>query len=208
MIRKIEFEIDENVIIMQAFVRIVKDCYKGRGVYRDPKAVRKIRKALLEPESFCKLNIDANTVYKNYEKLKMFVDIEDFDPRHDVDVDQFTQDILNVANGIIDSPDDFGNEPFVNAGKFLEMINDKLYGYYKTGHFGEGHNDDYFSNVFDEQMKIFKPCDDTNTNSNPVDVDQIDQLAEKVKDKILGDITKEIPKAFEKTMFTTIKNVK
>lgn len=205
MIRKIEFEIDENVIIMQAFVRIVKDCYKGRGVYRDPKAVRKIRKALLEPESFCKLNIDTNTVYKNYEKLKMFVDIEDFDPCHDVDVDQFTQDILNVANGIIDSPDDFGNEPFVNAGKFLEMINDKLYGYYKTGHFGEGHNDDYFSNVFDEQMKIFKPCDATNTNSNPVDVDQIDQLAEKVKDKILGDITKEIPKAFEKAMYTNIK---
>lgn len=202
MIRKIEFEIDENVIVMQAFVRIVKDCYKGRGVYRDPKAVRKIRKALITPESFCKLNIDANTVYKNYEKLKMFVDIEDFDPRHDVDVDQFTQDILNVANGIIDSPDDFGNEPFVNAGKFLEMINDKLYGYYKTGEFGKGHDDAYFLSVFDEQAKIFKSCDDTNTNSNPVDVDQIDQLAERLKDKILGGIIEELPRAFSQAIYT------
>lgn len=150
MIRKIELEIDENVIVMQAFIRIVKDCYKGRGVYRDPKAVRKIRKALLEPESFCKLNIDPNKVYEKYEKLKMSVDIEDYDPHHDIDVDQFTQDILNVAKGI-DGNDDIGDEPFINAGKFLEMINDKTLGYYKTGEFGRGHDDAYYIDVLNEE---------------------------------------------------------
>lgn len=198
-------KIDEKFVAMAAFVKIVKKCYEGKGVYRNPKAVCKIRKALLNPEHFCRLDINPEKVYEEYNKLEMDTDITDFDPCHDIDVDQLTKDILNVTNGIIDSLDDFGDTPLVNAGMFLEMINDKTLGYYKTEEFGKGHDDAYFLSVFNEQMKIFKPCDDTNTNSNPVDVDQIDQLAEKVKDKILGDITKEIPKAFEKAMYTNIK---
>lgn len=153
MIRKIELEIDENVIVMQAFVRIVKDCYKGRGVYRDPKAVRKIRKALLEPESFCKLNIDPDIVYENYEKIKMSVDIEDYDLYHDIDVNMFIEDILNAVKGI-DGNDDIGDEPFINAGKFLEMINDKLYGYYEAREFGKGHDDAYYIKILDEHTNI------------------------------------------------------
>lgn len=196
-------KIDENVIVMQAFVRIIKKCYENKGVYRDQKAVRKIRKALINPEHYCRLDIDPNKVFADYEKLKMSVDVEGYDLYREIDVDQLTRDILNVVNGIVDSPDDFGDTPFVNAGKWLEMINDKVYGYYQTDHFGEGRNDDYYVNVLDEQMKIYNPCDDTNNDS--VGVVDIEKITQEVKEEIYKEVVQGLPKAFEKAMCTNIK---
>lgn len=210
MTKKIEFEIDENVIVMQAFVWIIRKCYENKGMYRDPKAVRKIRKALINPEHYCRLDIDPNKVFADYEKLEMSVDVEGYDLYREIDVDQLTRDILNVVEGIIDSPDDFGDTPFVNAGKWLEMINDKLCGYYKTGEFGKGHDDSYYIEVLDEQMKIYKPCntDDTNSTDNSDSVENVKkELVEAVKTELLSEITQEIPKAFERTMYTNLKNV-
>lgn len=163
----------------------------------------KIRKALINPEHFCRLDIDPNKVFADYEKLEMSVDVEGYDLYRDIDVQQLTEDILNVANGIIDSPDDFGDMPFINAGKFLEMINDKIYGYYKTGEFGKGHDDAYYIGVFEEQMKIYKPCN--NTNKNNADSVDVEQITQKVKNEILSEITQELPKAFEKAMYTNVK---
>lgn len=203
MTKKIEFEIDENVIVMQAFVWIIRKCYENKGMYRDPKAVRKIRKALINPEHYCRLDIDPNKVFADYEKLEMSVDVEGYDLYREIDVDQLTRDILNVVEGIIDSPDDFGDTPFVNAGKWLEMINDKLCGYYKTAHFGEGRNDDYFLDVFNEQMKNYNTCDDTNKDN--ADLVDIEEVTKEVKEEIYKEVVQGLPKAVEKYLFANVK---
>lgn len=203
MTKKVEFEIDENVIVMQAFVQIIKKCYENKGMYRDPKAVRKIRKALINPEHYCRLDIDPNKVFADYEKLEMSVDVEGYDLYREIDVDQLTRDILNVVEGIIDSPDDFGDTPFVNAGKWLEMINDKLCGYYKTAHFGEGRNDDYFLDVFNEQMKNYNTCDDTNKDN--ADLVDIEEITKEVKEEIYKEVVQGLPKVVEKYLFANVK---
>lgn len=203
MIKKVEFEIDENVIVMQAFIQIIKKCYENKGVYRDPKAVKKIRKALINPEHYCRLDIDPNKVFADYEKLEMSVDVEGYDLYREIDVEQLIEDILNVASGIIDSPDDFGDTPFVNAGKWLEMINDKLCGYYKTAHFGEGRNDDYFLDVFNEQMKNYNTCDDTNKDN--ADLVDIEEITKEVKEEIYKEVVQGLPKAVEKYLFANVK---
>ena len=61
--------IDEKVVAMQAFVKIVRKYYEGKGVRRDPKAIEKIKKALVNPEHFCRLDIDPKRVYADYSKL-------------------------------------------------------------------------------------------------------------------------------------------
>ena len=201
-------KIDENVVAMQAFVKVVTKYYENKGVYRDLKVRRKIREALINPEHYCRLDIDPNKVFADYEKIKMSADVEGYDLYRDIDVTQLIEDILNVCNVMIDSPDDFGDMPFINAGKWLEMINDKIYGYYKTGEFGKGHDDSYYIEVLDEQMKIYKPCntDDTNSTDNSDSVENVKkELVEAVKTELLSEITQEIPKAFERTMYTNVK---
>lgn len=152
-------KIDEKFVAMAAFVRIVKKCYEGKGVFRNPKAVCKIRKALLNPEHFCRLDINPEKVYEEYNKLEMDTDITDFDPCHNIDVDQLTKDILNVTNGIIDSPDDFGDTPLVNAGRFIDMVFDKTIGLYKEGieNFAPEKDYKYFMDVLDRELEIYKP---------------------------------------------------
>ncbi len=207
MIKK--FEISENLIAMAAFTQIIRKCYEGKGVYRDPKAVCKIRKALFEPESFCKLNISPEKVYEDYNKLEMPTDITDFDPCHDIDAEQLERDILNVVNGIIDSPNDFGDIPLINAGRFLEMIFDKSVGLYKEGieNFAPEKDDKYFLDVLDRELEIYKPHNKDNTKdtdkSNPVNVNK--ELVETVKNEVLSEIMAEIPKAMEKVMFSNVK---
>lgn len=85
----------------------------------------------------------------------MSVETEGYDPHRDIDVEQLIEDTLNVTNGIIDSPDDFGDTPLINAGKFLEIINDKIYGYYKTGCFAPERDDFYFMDVLDRELEIY-----------------------------------------------------
>lgn len=199
----ITVKIDENVVAMQAFVKVVTKCYENKGVYRDLKARRKIREALINPEHYFRLDIDPNKVFADYEKIKLSDDVDGYDLYRDIDVEQLTEDILNVCNVMIDSPDDFGDMPFINAGKWLEMINDKLYGYYKTGHFGEGHDDSYFLNVLEEQMKIYSSCKSKDKNKdNAVDVEKISQ---NIKNEVLKEIMQGIPEAFEKAIYTNLK---
>lgn len=205
-------KIDEKFVAMAAFVRIVKKCYEGKGVYRNPKAVCKIRKALLNPEHFCRLYISPEKVYEDYNKLDMATDITDFDSCHDIDTEQLERDIINVVNGIIDSPDDFGDIPLINAGRFLDIVFDKTVGLYKKGfeNFAPEKDDKYFMDVLDRELEIYKPHNKDNTNgtdkSNSVNVNK--ELIETIKNEVLSEITKELPKAFEKAMLTNIKNVK
>lgn len=138
---------DETIIAMAAFTRIVKNFYDGKP-FRDQEAIKSIKKALCTPEKFCPANINPDEVYREYDQLEISVD-GDYDP-HDIDVELLENDILSAIGGI--SPNKFGRKPFVIAGRFLHMIDDKLYGYYPLGHFGEGHNNDdnYFVKVLDE----------------------------------------------------------
>lgn len=205
-------KIDEKFVAMAAFVRIVKKCYEGKGVFRNPKAVCKIRKALLNPEHFCRLDINPEKVYEEYNKLEMDTDITDFDPCHNIDVDQLTKDILNVTNGIIDSPDDFGDTPLVNAGRFIDMVFDKTVKFYKEGieNFAPEKDDKYFLGVLDRELELHKTRNENNTEGSdkPNSVTDNKELIETIKNEVLSEITEGLPKAFEKAMFTNIKNVK
>lgn len=202
-------KIDEKFVAMAAFVKIVKKYYEGKGVYRNPKAVCKIRKALLNPEHFCRLDISPEKVYKDYNKLEMNTDITDFAPCHDIDVDQLTKDILNVTNGIIEASDDFGDIPLINSGRFLDMIFDKTVGLYKEGieNFAPEKDDKYYMDVLDREMDIYKPCNKDNADGTdkPNSVTDNKELIETIKNEVLSEITQGLPKAFEKAMYTNIK---
>lgn len=142
---------DETIASMSAFTKIVKQFYDGKP-FRDTEALKSIKKALCTPEKFCPANLNSDKVYREYDQLEISVD-GDYDP-HNIDVELLENDILSVVGGI--SPNKFGRKPFVVAGRFLHMIDDKLYGYYPLGHFGEGHNNDdnYFVKVLDEHADM------------------------------------------------------
>lgn len=202
MVKK--FEIDENLIAMAAFIKIVKKYYKDMGANRSPEVIEKFKMAMVNPAHFCRLDFDADDIQRRYANLEI---VKKFDP-YAVDADVIQSDILDAYNELEDI--DKNDSPAVNAGRFLEMLDDKVLKYYKIGDFAPERDDSYFMGVLEEKLKHYKPCkaDDIDelNNVNPVgDVDQIDQLAEKVKDKILGDITKEIPQTFEKAMYTNLK---
>lgn len=54
------------------------------------------------------------------------------------------------------------------------------------------------------------PCDTDDTNGTDKDntIGYDEHIAQKVKSEVLNEIMQEIPKAFEKTMYTSLKNVK
>ena len=202
MVKK--FEIDENLIAMAAFTKIVKKYYKNMGANRSPEVIEKFKLAMVSPEHFCRLDFDADDVQRRYANLEI---VKKLDP-YVMDADVIESDILDAYNELEDI--DKNGSPAVNTGRFLEMLDDKVLKYYKIGNFAPERDDSYFMGVLEEKLKHYKPYKADNTNNannvNPVrDVDQIDQLAEKAKDKILGDIASGLPKAFEKVMYTNIK---
>lgn len=158
-------KVDEKIVVMQAFVRIVKKCYENKGVNRDPKAVKKIKKALLKPEHFCRLDINPEKVYKNYSNLDMAIDTDDrgFDPYNDIDVDQLSADIMTAYKSI-ENPD---NTSIINSGRFIDMVFDKTIGLYKEGieNFAPERDDNYFMEVLDRELEIYKPCNKGSTNN-------------------------------------------
>lgn len=200
MIKK--FEIDENLIAMTAFTKIVKKYYKDMGANRSPEVIERFKQAMINSEHFCKLDFDLNDIQRRYANLKITVG---FDPNV-ADADIIESDIIDAYNEIdkIDNTQSVA----VNAGRFLDMLDDKTFGYYKIGDFAPERDDSYFMGVLDEKLKYHKPCntDDTNgtDNSNPVDVN-VEQIAQKVKSEVLNEIMRELPKAFEKAMYTNIK---
>lgn len=205
MIKK--FEINENLIAMAAFTKIVKKYYTDMGANRSPEVISKFKKAMINPEHFCRLDFDVDDVQRKYASLKI---VKKFDP-YAMDADVIQSDILDAFNELDELYK--GDTPAVNAGRFLEMLDDKVLKYYKIGDFAPNCDDAYFRNVLEEKLTHHKPHkDDDSGNTDNVqtteDVDKIDKLAEKVKDKILSEIMAEIPKAMEKVMFTNAKNVK
>lgn len=142
---------DETIVSMSAFTKIVKQFYDSKP-FRDTEALKSIKKALCTPEKFCPANLNSDKVYREYDQLEISVD-GDYDP-HNIDVELLENDILSVVGGI--SPNEFGRKPFVIAGRFLHMIDDKLYGYYPLEHFGDGHNNDdnYFVKVLEEHTNM------------------------------------------------------
>lgn len=201
-------KVDEKIVAMQAFVKIAEKYYKGKGVNRDPKAIKKIKKALLKPEHFCRLDINPKKVYKNYSNLDMAIDtdIKDFDPLHDIDVDQFEKDIITAHEEI----EKFDDMPSVSAGRFLDMIFDKTIGLYKEGieNFAPERDDKYFMDVLDRELEVYKPCnkDGANSTDNSYPVENVKkELVEAVKNEILSEITQELPNAFQKVMYANIK---
>lgn len=202
MIKK--FEIDENLIAMAAFTKIVKKYYKDMGANRSPEVIEKFKMAMLSPEHFCRLDFDADDIQRRYANLK--ITVGEFDPNV-ADADIIGGDVLDAYNELEDI--DKKDTPAVNAGRFLEMLDDKTFKYYKIGNFAPEHDDSYFMGVLEEKLKHYKPYKADNTNNannvNPVgDVIQIteDRLAEKVKDKILGSIIEELPRAFSQAIYT------
>lgn len=199
-----KFEISENLIAMAAFTKIVKKYYKDMGANRSPEVIKKFTEAMINPAHFCRLDFDIDNIQRKYANLEI---VKKFDP-YAVDADVIESDILDAFNEL----DELYKEdtPAVNAGRFLEMLDDKTFKYYKIGNFAPEHDDEYFMNVLKEKLTHHKPhkADDSSNTDNvqtTEDVAQIDQLAEKVKDKVLSEITAEIPKAFEKAMFTNAK---
>lgn len=147
--------IDEKIVAMQAFVKIVRKYYEGKGVRRDPKAIEKIKKALVNPEHFCRLDIDPKRVYADYSKLDMFTeaDIEEFDPLQGIDIDQLSEDIMTAYKAVKKTD----GMPSVVCGRFIDMIFDKTIGLYKTGieNFAPECNDMYFLNVLKKELEIY-----------------------------------------------------
>ena len=200
MVKK--FEIDENLIAMSAFTKIVKKFYKGLGANRSPEVIEKFKQAMISPESFCKLNFDPDDIQRKYANLK--ITVGGFDP-NDTDADIIESDILIAYNGI--DKIDNTQSASVNAGRFLDMLDDKTFKYYKIGDFAPGCDDSYFMGVLDEKLKYYKPCDTDNTNGtdNSDSVGDIEQIAQKVKSEVLSEITKGLPEAFEKAMYTNVR---
>lgn len=200
MVKK--FEIDENLIAMAAFTKIVKKFYKDLGANRSPEVIEKFKQAMISPESFCKLNFDPDDIQRKYANLK--ITVGGFDP-NDTDADIIESDILTAYNEIdkIDNTQSVA----VNTGRFLDMLDDKTFKYYKIGDFAPGRDDSYFMEVLDEKLKYYKPCDTYDTYSTDEDntIGDVEQIAQKVKSEILSEIMQGLPKAFEKAMYTNVR---
>lgn len=200
MVKK--FEIDENLIAMAAFTKIVKKYYKNMGANRSPEVIEKFKMAMLSPEHFCRLDFDVDNIQRKYSNIEI---VKKFDP-DTMDADIIQSDILDAYNEL----DELYKEdtPAVNAGRFLEMLDDKVLKYYKIGDFAPGHDDSYFVGVLEEKLKHYKPCgiDDTNGTDNLDSAENVKkELVETVKSEILSEIATEIPRAFEKAMYANIK---
>lgn len=203
---------------MSMFTEIVKKYYDNKLV-RESEALKEIKKALCEPEKLCPddANIDPNKIYKAYDEIKLPLD-SDWSP-YDVDVKQLENDILSVADEITveiavadEITKDFGNLPFVIAGKFLELIDNKLFSYYDTEQFAEKIDDSYFLGVFCEKMKYYKrntnkSNSDKDSNSINVSCSVVDvkEIVQQVKKEVYEELMRELPKAFEKSLFTNKK---
>lgn len=190
---------------MAAFTKIVKKFYKDLGANRSTEVIEKFKQVMISPESFCKLNFDPDDIQRKYANLK--ITVGGFDP-NDTDADIIGGDILTAYNEIdkIDNTQSVA----VNAGRFLDMLDDKTFKYYKIGDFAPERDDSYFMGVLDEKLKYHKPCnaDDINGTDNSDLVGDIEQIAQKVKNEVLSEIMQEIPKAFQNCMYTNLKNVK
>lgn len=150
----ISVTIDEKIVAMAAFVKIVKKYYKDKGFNRDPKAVKKFMTALSNPEHFCRMDIDPEKVYEDYTKLDMGIETNDrvLDAVHGIDSEQLCRDILTAYN-TIEQIDDM---PSIYAGRYLDMVFDKTIGNYKEGleNFAIDKDDRYFMNVLSNEQKI------------------------------------------------------
>lgn len=200
MVKK--FEIDENLIAMAAFTKIVKKYYKNMGANRSPEVIEKFKMAMINPAHFCRLDFDVDNIQRKYSNIEI---VKKFDP-DTMDADIIQSDILDAYNEL----DELYKEdtPAVNAGRFLEMLDDKVLKYYKIGDFAPGHDDSYFVGVLEEKLKHYKPCgiDDTNGTDNLDSAENVKkELVETVKSEILSEIATEIPRAFEKAMYANIK---
>lgn len=196
MIKKFEF--DENLIAMAAFTKLVKKFYKDLGANRSTEVIEKFKQAMISPESFCKLNFDPDNIQRKYANLK--ITVGGFDP-NDTDADIIGGDILTAYNEIdkIDNTQSVA----VNAGRFLDMVDDKTFKYYKLGDFAPGRDDSYFMGVLDEKLKYHKPCDDTNKDN--VDFVDIEQVTQEVKEEIYKEVVQGLSKAVEKYLFANAK---
>ena len=196
MVKK--FEIDENLIAMTAFTKIVKKFYTDLGANRSTEVIEKFKQAMISPESFCKLNFDPDDIQRKYANLK--ITVGGFDP-NDTDADIIEGDILTAYNEIdkIDNTQSVA----VNAGRFLDMVDDKTFKYYKIGDFAPERDDSYFMGVLDEKLKYHKPCDDTNKDN--VDFVDIEQVTQEVKEEIYKEVVQGLSKAVEKYLFVNAK---
>lgn len=200
MVKK--FEINENLIAMAAFTKIVKKYYKNMGANRSPEVIEKFKLAMINPAHFCRLDFDVDNIQRKYSNIEI---VKKFDP-DTMDADIIQSDILDAYNEL----DELYKEdtPAVNAGRFLEMLDDKTLGYYKIGDFAPNRDDSYFVGVLEEKLKHYKPCgiDDTNGTDNLDSAENVKkELVETAKSEILSEIATEIPRAFEKAMYTNIK---
>lgn len=201
MVKK--FEISENLIAMAAFTKIVKKYYKDMGANRSPEVIEKFKMAMVNPAHFCRLDFDTDDIQRRYANLK--ITVGEFDPNV-ADADIIGGDVLDAYNELEDI--DKKDTPAVNAGRFLEMLDDKTFKYYKIGDFAPGHDDSYFVGVLNEKLKYHKPCntDHDNSTNNLDSAENVKkELVETVKSEILSEIATEIPRAFEKAMYTNIK---
>lgn len=199
------FEISENLIAMQAFTKIVKKYYKDMGANRSPEVIQKFTEAMINPEHFCRLDFDVDDIQRRYANLEI---VKKFDP-YAVDADVIESDILDAFNEL----DELYKEdtPAVNAGRFLEMLDDKVLKYYKIGDFAPERDDEYFMSVLKEKLTYHKPHkDDDNDNTDNVQTNEnVDQLAEKIKNEvkkeIYADAIKELPEVVKTAMYTNLK---
>lgn len=202
MVKK--FEIDENLIVMSAFTKIVKKFYKDLGANRSPEVIEKFMQAMINPAHFCRLDFDIDDIQRRYANLEI---VAEFDP-YAIDADIIESDILDAYNEL----DEIYKKdtPAVNAGRFLEMLDDKTHKYYKLGDFAPGRDDSYFMEVLDEKLKYHKPCNANGTNDtdNNNSTENVEQIAQMVKNEVLSEIVKGLPEAFEKAMYANVKNVK
>ena len=199
-----------NVIVMSMFTEIVKKYYDNK-LFRESEALKEIKTALCEPEKLCptNANIDPDEIYKAYDEIKIPLD-GDWSP-YDIDGQQIENDILSVADEITTNKD-FGTLPFVIAGQFLELLDNKLFSYYDTEQFAEKKDDSYFLAVFCKKMKYYKSetskCD-SDKDSNLINVScsivDVKEIVQQVKKEVYEEIIRELPKAFEKFIFTNKK---
>lgn len=75
MIKK--FEINENLIAMAAFTKIVNKYYTDMGANRSPEVIEKFKKAMLDPAHFCRLDFDVDDIQRKYANLEI---VKKFDP--------------------------------------------------------------------------------------------------------------------------------
>lgn len=154
------------------------------------------------PESFCKLNFDPDDIQRKYANLK--ITVGGFDP-NDTDADIIESDILIAYNGI--DKIDNTQSASVNARRFLDMLDDKTFKYYKIGDFASERDDSYFMGVLDEKLKYYKPCDTYDTYGTDEDntIVDIEEITQEVKEEIYKEVVQELPKAVEKYLFANVK---